>query len=66
LADLTAKGDARHGVSVSYSNSNGNSYNHCPICGLIELNGHLWDYDKITQGELEGNTLFLKFMNGVE
>jgi hypothetical protein len=62
LADLTAKGDARHGVSVSY----GYSYWHCPICGSAELNSNLWEYDETTQDEIDGNTRFLKFMNGIE
>ena len=55
---LTEKTDPRYGASVSY----GSSYWHCPICGSPELPSNFWEFDCNSQNEIEGNTIFLKFM----
>lgn len=62
FATITEKGDPRYGIKVRY----GNSYYYCPICGSPELNSNLWEYTEEAQDEIDGNTRFLKFMNGIE
>jgi hypothetical protein len=63
LGELTVKSDILlYGAAGKY----GISYWHCPICKSLDLHGNLWEYDKITQDEIDGNTRFLKFMNGIE
>lgn len=44
----------------------GNSYWHCPICRDADLKGYLIQYTESQQEEIKGNTIFLKFMKGIE
>jgi len=59
---VTPKDDPRYGATVPW----GASYWHCPICDTPKLDNHLWEYPQEQQDEIEGNTLFLKFMKGIE
>lgn len=62
IGSITVEGDPLYGIKVPW----GTSYWHCPICRSPDMEGHLFEYTDDQQDDLEGNTLFLKFMKGVE
>ena len=62
IGQLTPADDPRYGVNVPW----GASYWNCPICDSAELESNLWEYSDDVQDEIEGNTIFRKFMTGIE